>query len=255
MAEQNKTIYPLDSGFIGGVSNSPHSRLVPMHLKDESYLIDRGFLVAHESEVSEDKDVEGRSYFTLDHNKDYKFISNLGQRDQYYPGSRIAEMSVDYLKELQAVQFEKQVPETQSQAVQKKPTNLLRVNDSMIKDTKQDGLKAVTIGLLDADGNKKVGTIFVGAKQVNADKKTTELPKKQQKSYVALDRNKDYTFSVRGPKGEDGKPVYENFKVSGADIIEQNKAYMKDKAAQRTKSLEESVEKAPEAQAEAQAGA
>ena len=124
----------------------------------------------------------------------------------------------------------------------------------MIKNTKQDGLKAVTIGLRDADGKEKLGTIFVGVKQVNADKNTTELPKSQQKSYVALDRNKDYTFSVRGPKGEDGKPVYTHEKISGADIIEQNQAYMKNKMAQRTKNLEESVEKAPEAEAQAQAG-
>ena len=59
---------------------------------------------------------------------------------------------------------------------------------------------------------------------------------------------------MRGPKGEDGKPVYTHEKISGADIIEQNQAYMKNKMAQRTKNLEESVEKAPEAEAQAQAG-
>lgn len=137
---------------------------------------------------------------------------------------------------------------------EQKPTNLVRVNDSMIHNTKQQGLKAVTLGLQDADGNKKVGTIFVGEKQVNADKKTAELPKSQQKSYVALDRNKDYTFSVKGPKDAEGKPTYQNEKISGAAIIEQNKAYMKDKAAQRTNALEQSVEKAaPEAEAQAEA--
>ena len=134
-----------------------------------------------------------------------------------------------------------------------KPTNLIRVNDSMIHNTKQDGLKAVTVGLLDADGNKKVGTIFVSDKQVNADKNTTELPKSQQKSYVALSRDKEYTFSVKGPKDAEGKPTYENTKISGADIIAQNKAYMKDKQAQSANQLAESVEKAPEAQEEVQA--
>lgn len=256
-AGQDKTVYTLDESKIGGVHNDPHGRLVPMHLKtpDAEGLTDKGFLVVHESEVSRDKDVDRKSYFTLDHNKDYKFMSSLGQKDQYFSGSSIAEMSKDYQKELQSQYFpDLGEKPSKAQAAQKKPSaaHLLRVNDSMIKDTRQNGLKAVTIGLLDADGNKKVGTIFVGDKQVNADKKTTELPKSQQKSYVALDRSKDYTFSVRGPKDAEGKPTYENSKVSGADIIEQNKAYMRDKAAERTKNLEQSVESpAPEAQAEA----
>ena len=47
-----------------------------------------------------------------------------------------------------------------------KPTNLVRVNDSMIHDTKQQGLKAVTLGLRDNEGNQKVGTIFVSEKQI-----------------------------------------------------------------------------------------
>ena len=52
-----------------------------------------------------------------------------------------------------------------------KPTNLVRVNDSMIHDTKQPGLKAVTLGLRDNEGNQKVGTIFVSEKQINADRR------------------------------------------------------------------------------------
>lgn len=93
-------------------------------------------------------------------------------------GSEIIEQGNAYARDSLK---EKQAPEAQAQAGQKKPTNLLRVNDSMIKNTKRDGLKAVTIGLRDADGKEKLGTIFVGNKQVNADKNTTELPKSQQK--------------------------------------------------------------------------
>lgn len=132
-------------------------------------------------------------------------------------------------------------------------TNLLCVNNSMIKDTKQDGLKAVTIGLRDADGKEKVGTIFVGEKRVNADENTTELPKSKQKSYVVLDYNKDYTFSVREPNSEDGKPVYTDEKISGATIIGQNKAYMRNKTEQRARNLADSV-KSPETEAQMQAG-
>lgn len=137
---------------------------------------------------------------------------------------------------------------------EKKPTNLLRVNDSMIHPTKQENLKAVTIGLRDPEGNQKVGTIFVSDKQVNPDKNTAELSKSQQKSYVALDRDKDYTFSVKGPKDSEGKPTYENTKISGADIIDQNKAYMKEKQAQRVNQLAESVDKTQEAEAQQEAG-
>lgn len=138
-------------------------------------------------------------------------------------------------------------------AGQKQPTNLLRVNDSMIKRTKQEGLKAVTIGIRDARGQEKVGTIFVGEKQVNADKNTAHLAKPQQKSYVALDRNREYTFSMKGPKDEAGKQTYVNEKISGADIIEQNKIYMRHKMEQRAQTLDQSV-KTNEAQEQAQAG-
>lgn len=137
---------------------------------------------------------------------------------------------------------------------EKKPTNLLRVNDSMIRDTKQENLKSVTIGLRDAEGNQRVGKIFVSSKQVNPDNNTKDLSKSQQKSYVALDRNKDYTFSVKGPKDADGKPTYQDTKISGADIIEQNKAYMKEKRAQRANQLADSVDKTQEAEAQQEAG-
>lgn len=137
---------------------------------------------------------------------------------------------------------------------EKKPTNLLRVNDSMIHDTKQENLKAVTIGLLDPEGNQKIGTIFVSGKQISADKNTADLSKSQQKSYVALSRETDYTFSVKGPKGADGKPTYENTKISGADIIDQNKAYMKEKQAQRTNQLADSIDKTQEAEVQQEAG-
>lgn len=136
---------------------------------------------------------------------------------------------------------------------EKKPTNLVRVNDSMIYDTKQAGLKAVTLGLRDNEGNEKIGKIFVSEKQVNADKNTMNLSKGQQKSYVALDRNKDYTFSVKGPKDAEGKTTYENMKISGADIIEQNKAYMKEKSAQRANNLA-GVGKEQEVEQEVEAG-
>lgn len=137
-------------------------------------------------------------------------------------------------------------------ANEKKPTNLIRVNDSMIADTKQANLKSVTLGIRDPEGNEKVGKIFVSDKQVNPDKKTADLSKSQQKSYVALDRNKDYTFSVKGPKGADGKPTYDNIQMSGAAIIDQNKAYMKEKQAQRANQLADGVSKqANEVQREA----
>lgn len=123
----------------------------------------------------------------------------------------------------------------------KQSTNLLHVDNSMIKRTKQDGLKAVTIGLRDASGKEKIGTIFVGEKQVNADKNTAHLAKPKQKSYVLLDRSRDYTFSMRGKNGADGKSTYVNEKISGVTIIAQNKAYNRNKMEQRAKSLDQSV--------------
>lgn len=113
----------------------------------------------------------------FDSGKNYLF-HEIGGDMRSMRGSEIIEQGNAYARDNSK---EKQAPEKQSQAGQKKPTNLLRVNDSMIKNTKQDGLKAVTIGLRDADGKEKLGTIFVGNKQVNADKNTTELPKSQQK--------------------------------------------------------------------------
>lgn len=136
----------------------------------------------------------------------------------------------------------------------KKPTNLLRVNDSMIRDTKNENVKSVTIGLRDAEGNQQVGKIFVSGKQINPDSNTKDLSKSQQKSYVALDRDKNYTFSVKGPKDADGKPTYQDTEISGADIIEQNKAYMKEKRAQRTNQLADSVDKTQEAEVQQEAG-
>lgn len=138
---------------------------------------------------------------------------------------------------------ENQTENVGKSANEKKPTNLIRVNDSMIADTKQANLKSVTLGIRDPEGNEKVGKIFVSGKQVNPDKKTADLSKSQQKSYVALDRNKDYTFSVKGPKGADGKPTYDNIQMSGAAIIDQNKAYMKEKQAQRANQLADGVSK------------
>lgn len=147
---------------------------------------------------------------------------------------------------------ENQTENVGKSANEKKPTNLIRVNDSMIADTKQANLKSVTLGIRDPEGNEKVGKIFVSDKQVNPDKKTADLSKSQQKSYVALDRNKDYTFSVKGPKGADGKPTYDNIQMSGAAIIDQNKAYMKEKQAQRANQLADGVSKqASEVQREA----
>ena len=147
---------------------------------------------------------------------------------------------------------ENQTENVGKSANEKKPTNLIRVNDSMIADTKQANLKSVTLGIRDPEGNEKVGKIFVSDKQVNPDKKTADLSKSQQKSYVALDRNKDYTFSVKTGKDADGKPVFENSKISGADIIEQNKAYMKERTAQRERNIEASVQE-PSQQAETEA--
>lgn len=135
-----------------------------------------------------------------------------------------------------------------------KPTNLVRVNNSMIHNTKKDNIKAVTLGLVDGEGKSQVGTIFVSDKQVNADKRTADLSKGLQKSYVALDRDKDYTFSVKTGKDADGKPVFENSTISGADIIDQNKAYMKARQEQRTQALAASVEE-PSQQAETEAEA
>lgn len=117
------------------------------------------------------------TYVGFDSGKNYLF-HEIGGDMRSMRGSEIIEQGNAYARDNSK---EKQAPEKQSQAGQKKPTNLLRVNDSMIKNTKQDGLKAVTIGLRDADGKEKLGTIFVGNKQVNADKNTTELPKSQQK--------------------------------------------------------------------------
>lgn len=254
--KQNNAVHIADS-MIADIPGDEHLKRVTVGLMDGNGKKAVGTVTVSDEDMDPDWDTvslpeaQRATYVMFNSGSNYIFSENGGDTREI-SGAGIVKQCNAYMRNMKEM-AEKRTKE--AQAAQKKPTNLLRVNDSMIKDTRQDGLKAVTIGLMDADGNKKVGTIFVGAKQVNADKKTTELPKKQQKSYVALDRNKDYTFSVRGPKGEDGKPVYENFKVSGADIIEQNKAYMKDKAAQRTKSLEESVEKAPEAQAEAEAGA
>ena len=88
---------------------------------------------------------------------------------------------------------------------------------------------------------------------MNADKNTVHLAKSQQKSYVALDLNRDYTFSMRGKKDADGKPTYVNEKISGATIVEQNKAYNRNKTEQRAKNLDQSV-KNREAEGQMQMG-
>lgn len=135
----------------------------------------------------------------------------------------------------------------------KQSTNLLHVDNSMIKRTTHEGLKAVTIGLLDENGREKVGTIFVGDGQVNTDKNTAHLAKPKQKSYVLLDRSRDYTFSMRGKNDADGKPTYMNEKIPAATIIAQNKAYNRNKMEQRAKSLDQSV-KMNEAEGQTQMG-
>lgn len=187
---------------------------------------------------------KGKSYVALDAYPEYTVQNDYGE--WVVNGADLVEYSDHYAEYMAEKAAEKQAPEAQApekqaQAGQKKPTNLLRVNDSMIKRTKQEGMKAVTIGLRDLDGNQKIGTIFVGEKQVNADKNTAHLAKSQQKSYVALDRNRDYTFSMRGEKAADGKPTYVNEKIPAATIIEQNKAYMRHQMEQRAKTLDQSV--------------
>lgn len=128
-----------------------------------------------------------------------------------------------------------------------KEPRTIRVTNSQIHATKKEGLNAVGIGLLDADGNKRLGSIFVGDKSVNADKNTANLPDSQKKSYVALSPDKAYDF-VSG-FGENRTKE----SILGADIITQNKAYMKDLNEQRTQKMEADVQKdAPEAEAEAE---
>lgn len=183
----------------------------------------------------------------LIHIKESEFESiNLGIFDD---GAVITE---HMMEEIKNHQWQDQLQKQKVMSI-KQSTNLLHVDNSMIKRTTQEGLKAVTIGLRDLDGNQKIGTIFVGEKQVNADKNTVHLAKSQQKSYVALDLNRDYTFSMRGKKDADGKPTYVNEKISGATIVEQNKAYNRNKTEQRAKNLDQSV-KNREAEGQMQMG-
>lgn len=112
-----------------------------------------------------------------------------------------------------------------------KKSSLIRVNNKMIHDLSNNpNRKAVTVGLLGPDGTKQVGTIYVGAKSIMADKKTSTLPDAQKKSYVGISRGKDYDFVV-GTKGADGKWKNDVTKMKGSDIVDRNHAYMADKRA------------------------
>lgn len=122
----------------------------------------------------------------------------------------------------------------------KKPSNLLRVNNAMIHDIKgNDGRKAVSVGLTDKDGNTRIGTIYAGTVAINPDPKTASLPAHQQKSYVAISRDKTYDF-VMSKKDPTSKTGYKKVidKIPGADIVDQNHAYMKDKRAEYAKAAE-----------------
>lgn len=120
-------------------------------------------------------------------------------------------------------------------------SHLIRINDKQITDSKTPGVKKVGIGLMAEDGTKKLGSIYVTEKAISQDKKTAELPAHMHKSYVALSPGKEYNF-VSG-HGD----TYKTEKISGQDILDQNRAYMKDLNASRTKALENGVAKeAPE---------
>lgn len=139
--------------------------------------------------------------------------------------------------------------ETRGMDGTKKPGNLLRVNDSMIHDIKgQDGRKAVTVGLKGQDNVNRVGTIYVGASSINPDKHTAHLQANQQKSYVAISPKKTYDFvtSVKNPEGKFDRNVT---KISGQTILDQNKAYMKERHAEYAKQAEaKAADKAKQAE-------
>lgn len=116
---------------------------------------------------------------------------------------------------------------------EKKPSHQIRINSSMVKDLKDPAhanLKAVNIGLEDKDGNKQFGSLLIGKGAIVPDKHTAHLPVNQQKSYVNFVRENDYSIKL------DGEP--KAVKMSGADIIEQNRAYLKSKNKSCTAELE-----------------
>lgn len=136
------------------------------------------------------------------------------------------------------------------QNAEKKPSNLIRVNNSMIHDIKDnDNRKAITVGIKDPDGTKTVGTIYVGAKSIMADKKTATLPDSQKKSYIGISRDKDYDF-VTSYKDANGQYKNHVDKMKGGEIVDKNHAYMADKRADYKKQAEaKAAEKSAEAQA------
>lgn len=135
-----------------------------------------------------------------------------------------------------------------------KKSSMIRVNNSMFVDTKNPNVKGVRVGLMHEDGSKETGVVFMGTKAIHPDKNTEALPSNQQKSFVAFQHDTTYNFTKRGEKQDDGTFKNETVQMSGKDIVDMNKAYMKDRTEQRTKNLESAVEQTgPEAEQQAEA--
>ena len=128
---------------------------------------------------------------------------------------------------------------------EKKPSHQIRINNSMIhdiKNSKNPNLKAVTVGLEAADGTSTKGNLLIGKSTIVPDKNTATLAARQQKSYVNFVRDNDYSIKLGGAD--------KAIKMSGADIVDQNHAYMKTLNKSRTAQLESAAEKdSPEAEA------
>lgn len=126
-------------------------------------------------------------------------------------------------------------------------SHLIRINNSQISDSKTSPeVKKVGVGLVTEDGTTKKGSIFVSSKAVTLDKNTKDLPDHMKKSYVALSPGKEYNF-VSG-YGEN----YKTEKITGADIVAQNRAYMKERTAARSKALESEMPAQPSVEEEVQ---
>lgn len=160
--------------------------------------------------------------------KDYKPDPELSAAEV---AEERARMYQEIPKEFQAEKASVAAKDEKSEKSDVKSSHLLRINTSMIHDMKGcDTRKAVTVGLQDPEGTKRVGTIYVGTSSIHKDRCTEHLPDRQKKSYVAISPTKTYDFvtSVKNPEGKFDRNVT---KISGQTILDQNKAYMKERMA------------------------
>lgn len=231
---------PINVGNNSISTASNGNKAISLTLTDAEGNKTRGKIFVSENQVHLDKKTENlpekqqSSLVYLSPDKDYNFSVKAGKDEngkQQYNKTKISGADI----------------------IAQKAEQSIHVSGEMIGKT-NNGCTRVSVGLSDADGKSQVKNVFVREDKVQLDPKTADKPKEKQGYYVEFTPDWNYDVSVANGKDENGKTLYDRAKLSGADIVEQNNAYMKEQNKQRTKGLEESVEQS-EPQAEAQAEA